>query len=110
MPALKHAVLRLRSRLAFPALAVAMGLSTLFAGLDHATYLLQATGTQAAVATAQSDTSAPPPAAPSVVAAAVAAITDSGVDTPEAADFDSGISNGRIDSWIKRFPTSLRGD
>jgi membrane-bound lytic murein transglycosylase D len=110
-PTFKQTLLSLRSRFAFPALAVAMGLSTLIAGLDRTQYLLEATGSRDAISSeAQaSSTLAFDPADPTVQVSAGL------VATPQAPvvdhiTLDTTIDNHRIDSWVKRFTTSLRGD
>lgn len=107
MPVSKQTFLRLRSRLAFPALAVAMGLSTLVAGLDHAQFLVSATGTQAAVAAPADSISG----LDSTTLAAVEALVhpDSTVTSATPA-FVTTVQHSRVDAWVKRFTTSLRGD
>jgi membrane-bound lytic murein transglycosylase D len=77
-----------------------MGISTLVAGLDHSSYLVQATGTKSALApVVATDTDA------------LVALTDSSV-TPErvVGTLDMSLSHSRIDDWVKRLTTSLRGD
>src|SRR5690349_5881323 len=108
MPAWKPHLLRLRTRLAFPALAVAMGLSTLVAGLDHATFLVQASGTREAL---QSDVIPAPGIDSSTVQVAMApAVAAPTVAAPLPAGLDTSIQHSRIDAWIHKFSTSLRGD
>jgi membrane-bound lytic murein transglycosylase D len=101
MPNLKQAFLGVRARVAFPALAVAMGLSTLVAGLDHATFVVQASGSSVAEpAVASSDSSL----------FTTLAEADSTVAVAQPAGLDTSIKSSRIDAWIHRFTTSLRGD
>ena len=103
MPALRNLGLRLRSRLAFPALAVAMGLSTLLVGLDHTRYLLEATGTRAAIAAASTTNEIDS-------TATVAAQPADSVPVASTVAFDTTFQHSTIDSWVHRFTTSLRGE
>ena len=89
------------SRAAFPALAVAMGLSTLMAGLEHSSYLTQATGTQSAVAAAGSELD------DSVISATRSSAADA---TPDKSVLDVDVAHSRIDDWVRRLTTSMRGD
>ena len=97
---LRQTFIRNRSRIAFPVLAGAMGLSTLIAGLEHSSFLVQATGTQTALA----------PAPTSEMDSALVVATDSSVAVadPRALNVDYG--HRRIDEWVQRLTTSLRGD
>jgi membrane-bound lytic murein transglycosylase D len=91
---------RARSRLVFPAMAVAVGITTLVAGLEHSSYLVQATGTRSAlspVATADSE---------SLVAQADSSV----VAQPLGGSLDMSLNHSRIDDWVTRLTTSLRGD
>jgi len=87
----RHVLSRAKSRVAYGSLAVAMGVSTLVAGLEHSTYVAHATGT--VVAPAELD---------STPAASQAIASGSGLDM--------NIEHSRIDSWVKRLTTSLKGD
>ena len=90
---------RLARRAAYPALATAMVLSTVVAGLDHSAYLVQATGTSAALQTM---------AAPVAASAVVESEPVSGA--PTESEFDVSYSHAKIDQWVARLTTSLRGD
>jgi membrane-bound lytic murein transglycosylase D len=95
---IRQVLSRARTRLVFPALAVAMGITTLVAGLEHSAYIVQATGKRSAlspVAALEPD---------SLVAQA-----DSSV-TPLSVSLDVSLSHSRIDDWVERLTTSLRGD
>jgi membrane-bound lytic murein transglycosylase D len=110
MTTLRDMVLRARTRIAYPALAVAMGLSTLVAGLSSSSFLVHATGTQEALSSPRADTAvlATPVAATSVVASASAPAA-----TPPAkpvSAFDIGGKHAGVDKWVQRLTTSLRGD
>jgi membrane-bound lytic murein transglycosylase D len=102
---LGQALSRLRARLVFPALAVAMGLSTLVAGLEHSTYIVQATGTRAALSATNSagDDS-------TVIATAKEDSTTAVEPDSSFASLDMSVNHSRIDEWVKRLTTSLRGD
>lgn len=98
---LRHVVSRAKSRVAYGALAVAMGVSTLVAGLERSVYLTTATGTQAVLAEASSGVLDSTSLAPDSLAATNASGT---------AGLDIGIEHSRIDSWVTRLTTSLKGD
>ena len=89
---------RIVKRAAYPALAVAMGLSTVVAGLDHSSFLARTTGTQKALhalAPTSPDSSGPERA------------------TAEPATepaLDIAYSHARINKWVDRLTTSLRDD
>jgi membrane-bound lytic murein transglycosylase D len=102
MAAITERFLRLRSRLAYPALAVAMGLSTVIAGLDHTRFLVQATGTDAAI-TQQADSAVRTPVAILLPDSTVALVAPAAFAT-------NTIQHSRIDAWITKFTTSLKGD
>jgi membrane-bound lytic murein transglycosylase D len=103
MSTLNQLFFRVRKRFAYPALAVAMGLSTLLAGLEHSSFLVEATGTQAAIA----------PASPTVQDTLVTALADSSITAKADTSpnqLDVSINHSRIDQWVARLTTSLRGD
>lgn len=104
----KRTLVDLRSRMAFPALAIAMGLSTLIAGLDHAAFIVDATGTQDALAVVVDSTTVHDSSSGAV--APVALLPDSAFAALVPAGLDTSIQHGRIDKWIHKFTTSLRGD
>lgn len=90
---------RIARSAAYPALATAMVLSTVFAGLDHSNFLVQATGANAALR-------AVAPAGPADSSSdntTVAQATD-------AAGLNLDYSHAKIDQWVSRLTTSLRGD
>jgi membrane-bound lytic murein transglycosylase D len=92
---------RVRSRVVFPALGVAVALSTVAVGLQRTSYLTKATGAEE-------------------LAAASSTVLRSGVsvgevlgNAPEPVSsrmFDLGLQHARIDQWVQRLTTSLRGD
>ena len=88
---------RVARRAAYPALAVAMGLSTIIAGLDHSTFLMHATGSDVVLHAASA------PALPAKGASISA-------DTAREPGLDVDYSHTRIDEWVNRLTTSLRGD
>jgi membrane-bound lytic murein transglycosylase D len=107
MHCIRQKLVTLRSRVAFPALAIAMGLSATFAGLDRASFLSGAPS--AAVAS--------PDSASSVLAgltrtlqAASSGVTGSAPATTTVASLDNGMQHSRIDAWVTRLTTSARAD
>lgn len=94
---LRHVLSRARSRVAFGALATAMGVSTLIAGLEHSTFITEATGTGAAFAN---------PAAELVTADTLRKVSH----TFSKTELDVDMAHSRIDTWVKRLTTSARGD
>ena len=90
---LRHVLSRAKSRVLYGSLAVAMGVSTIVAGLEHSTYVTQATGAATAPVVAEPDSSAATMTASSSVRG-----------------LDMDIEHSRIDSWVKRLTTSLKGD
>jgi membrane-bound lytic murein transglycosylase D len=96
---------RLRGRMAYPAIAVAMGISTLVAGSERTSFLASATG-QTSVATST-------PLVPEVEVAQLAKFVAREVQPPvtvAANPLDSGINHPRINRWVERLTTSLKGD
>jgi membrane-bound lytic murein transglycosylase D len=83
-----------------------MGLSTLVAGLDHSTFLVDATGTRAAVA------SPSPSRLDSAVRAEFAAVAlpDSATGAQASSEFNTSFRHRKVDAWIQKLTTSLRGD
>lgn len=113
MRSFRSVAVRVRSRAAYPALAVAMGLSTLVAGLQRTSFL---TGRSVANATA-------PDSAPAALAAITRGLRSAtagvGIGLPaggtaeggvRVASLDDGLQHPRIDQWVQRLTTSLRGD
>src|SRR5436190_11261260 len=98
----KHDLLDLRSRVAYSAMAVAMGLSTLIAGLSHAAYVVEATGTTEALAVTSESTSTPTSSPVVIQTAAIqtAVLPDSTIAAAEPAGLDMSIQHSRIDQWI----------
>lgn len=94
MHSLKHALLRARSKFAFPVLASAVTLATIGTGLENSSYI-----TNSSVAT-------PTPAA--VVMPFQDTIADSAATSANGLEMD--IEHSRIDKWVTRLTTSLKGD
>lgn len=121
MQRLSQIAARMRARVVFPALAVAMGISTLIAGLDRTSFLTGTTATPSPITPAvlpdapvpltylSSAVEAVQPASatetvePAIPATAMASV-------PSAAALDIHLSHPRIDAWVKRLSTSLKGD
>lgn len=101
MQGLNQIASRARARVVFPILAVAMGVSAIAAGLEHAHYL--------AGSTAESTIPSPvalaylsPSAKPDSSNVNATYVTASGLDIQ--------IDHPRIDQWVTRLTTSLKGD
>ena len=92
---------RVRRRVAFPVLGAAMGLATLVAGLERAQFLGTAAGVKQ-VSTAGSTIEALTPN--------LATIAGGHSASTAYATLDSGVESPRIDRWVARLTTSLRGD
>ena len=94
---------RLR-RAAFPVLGAAMGLATLVAGLERTAFLGQAAGVE--------QVSDAPVASSTIgaITADVATLTGVRSEPASSITLDDGLQHARIDKWITRLTTSLRGD
>jgi membrane-bound lytic murein transglycosylase D len=97
---------------AYSAIAAAMGISTLVAGLERTSYLASATG-QPVAATS-------PSLVPEVKVGELATFVGQTVQAVEPAQpapvavatnsLDNGLNHPRINRWIQRLTTSLKGD
>ncbi len=97
---MKHStdfIVRIARRAAYPALASAMVLSTVVAGLSHSAFLVDATGTKAALHAVASSV------ADSTIDEAVSTASDKSV-------LDLSHNDAKIDQWVSRLTTSLRED
>ena len=92
MNSAKQIFARARGRVVFPALGLAMGVATIVGGLQQTSYL----GPVAGVPSSTVDSSA-------MRSASRAAAGDFG-------SLDTGLEHARIDKWVTRLTTSLRGD
>ena len=98
---------RLRARVVFPALAVAMGASALVAGLERASFIAGSTDAAAPTAPAA-------PAAPISLTYLSNSVKASDLAVP-VTNVASGMLNiqmnhPRIEKWVSRLTTSLKGD
>jgi membrane-bound lytic murein transglycosylase D len=91
-----------RARLAFPILGAAMGLATLVAGLERTSFISNAVGVHQGASTSTGSTVG-------TLTADSATPTTEGAATSHAM-LDSGVDHARIDKWVTRLTTSLRGD
>jgi peptidoglycan lytic transglycosylase D len=92
---------RIARRAAYPALATAMVVFTVIAGLGHTSYVVEATGTKAALQSV----------APEAVAADSTENDTSATLGDEAKPgLNLAYSHATIDQWVSRLTTSLRGD
>jgi membrane-bound lytic murein transglycosylase D len=94
---------RVRSRVVFPALGVAVALSTVAVGLQRTSYLTKATGAEE-LATAGSTVLRSDVSIGDVLGAS------SKAEPGSPADFDVDVQHARVDQWVERLTTSLRGD
>jgi membrane-bound lytic murein transglycosylase D len=87
------------TRVVSTALAVAMGISTLVAGLEHSSFLVQATNSEQVV---------------SAVAAGAEHVTAKADSTiapvSEFASLDTSLQHPRIEKWVERLSTTLKHD
>jgi membrane-bound lytic murein transglycosylase D len=101
---IRERLLHVRARVAFPVLGIAMGLATLVAGLERTAFLGSAAGVEQVSAVDQAGS------AIGTITADLATITGATTPTSSYATLDSGVDNARIDRWVTRLTTSLRGD
>ena len=91
------------SRVVSYAVAVAMGISTLVAGLEHSSFLVTATSSGEVVATVAAGTRKP-----------LGMLADSTltplVPVPSVASFDTDIEHPRVQKWVDRLSTTLKHD
>ncbi|MEO8619507.1 MAG: lytic transglycosylase domain-containing protein [bacterium] len=105
MTQINQLVTRARRRVAYPAFAVAMGFCTLVAGLEHSSYVVSAIGLQGAAAPTNLGGQVIEPAVLTGFSA-----SGSHVANLAFGQLDVSISHARIDQWVARLTTSLRGD
>ena len=108
MQPVRQVLARVKSRATYPILGIAMALSTAVVGLERTSFLTHAMSENAVTAeSAMSD---------SAIAAAQSlalhtAASQAGVGVPMAAPgLDLDVNHKQVDSWVKRFSTSLKGD
>lgn len=92
-----------RARIVFPALTVAMGLATIVGGLEHSRFLASAAGVEGALS-APLETGLDSVLVPARTLDSVVTIASS------RATLDVDMEHHRIDDWVRRLTTSLRGD
>jgi membrane-bound lytic murein transglycosylase D len=92
---------RARKRVAFPVLGLAMGIATLVGGLERAQFLGTAAGVEQVSHTSSTI---------GALTNDIAAIAGARTGDVAYATLDSGLESPRIDRWITRLTTSLRGD
>jgi len=98
---------RVKSRAAFPLLAIAMAVSTAVVGMERTSFLTRAVGGSVAVADSTADSAVA--AASDVALRTAASQAGTGVSV-SAADFDLDAQHKAVDDWVNRFTTSLKGD
>lgn len=98
---ISHARLR---RAAFPVLGAAMGLATLVTGLERTAFLGKAAGVQ------QVSDASGASSAMGALGADVATLAGASSKPISPLTLDDGAQHARIDKWVTRLTTSLRGD
>ena len=91
--------------MAYSAIAVAMGVSTLVAGLERTSFLSSVTG--------QGGESVSTSLVPGIEVSELARYVGKGVNAPATTarpTLDSGVNHPRIEKWVQRLTTSLKGD
>ena len=102
MKSILNRLVHARARLAFPVLGAAMGVATLVAGLERTSFIGTAVGVQKVAAR---------PADSTIATLAAGRVSpNSGDSTASYVTLDSGVDHARIDKWVTRLTTSLRGD
>lgn len=104
MQQFRRLMTRARARAVFPVLGVAVALSTVIVGMERTSYLTSAVGVKEAVA---DSTLA---AARAIALQAAASQASSGAQVASAAGLDLDMGHARIDKWVQRLSTSLKGD
>jgi membrane-bound lytic murein transglycosylase D len=105
----RQVLTRARARVIFPVLAVAMGISTLVAGLERTSFLASSAGNPVAavpsapVQLTYLSATALKPVLPADIASNSAALASSG-------QLDIHTNHPRIGAWVNRLTTSLKGD
>ncbi|MFL5607417.1 MAG: hypothetical protein ACJ8AD_13290, partial [Gemmatimonadaceae bacterium] len=96
-----HLAARLRARVVFPVLAAAMGLSALVVGLDRTSFLAGSTDEAA-------------PAAPIALTYLSSSVKESKLAVPvtnvASGMLDVHMDHPRIEKWVDRLTTTLKGD
>lgn len=92
---------RARTRVVYPVLGVAMGVATIVGGLERARFL----GTAAGVPQTSEASSTV-----SNLSTSLTGIAGARESASSYATLDSGVDSPRIDRWVTRLTTSLRGD
>jgi membrane-bound lytic murein transglycosylase D len=115
---------RIRARVAFPVLGVAMGLATIVTGLERTSFIGGAAGVeQVASASVGSSTvssidgliagpnlSSTVSSTVRTIAQDLGTLSGAAAATTSAPTLDNGVAHPRIDKWVTRLTTSLRGD
>jgi membrane-bound lytic murein transglycosylase D len=105
---------RARSRVVFPALAIAMGLSALVAGLERTSFLAGSTAAPVPIAASTASVPSAPVAltylSRSVQVAEPAILATNAAPATTAGTLNIQLDHPRIDQWVNRLTTSLKGD
>jgi membrane-bound lytic murein transglycosylase D len=106
----RQVLARVKSRAAYPILGIAMALSTAVVGLERTSFLTHAMGESASVADAAISDSAIT-AARTVALRTAGRNAGAGVPVPVTVpSLDLDVNHKQVDTWVKRFSTSLKGD
>jgi membrane-bound lytic murein transglycosylase D len=98
---------RVRQRALFPALALAMGITTIVGGLERTEYLASTAPIAAAV---QPIAQPVAPVSPDSAVTVQASYSASAAAPTSANGLNLTVKHARIDQWVQRLTTSLRGD
>ncbi|HET9011034.1 MAG TPA: lytic transglycosylase domain-containing protein [Gemmatimonadaceae bacterium] len=104
MNRLRQQLTRVRARAAFPVLGIAMSLATLVAGLERTSFLGEAAGVEQVGSESVASSTV------EAIKADLATLTGTGSSAASYATLDTDVSHARIDKWVTRLTTSLRGD
>lgn len=103
----RQVLARVKSRAAFPVLAIAVAVSTAVVGMERTSFLTHAVGASVSLA----DSAADPAVAAAGDVALRTAASQAGAGVPvTAAEFDLNAQHQAVDQWVQRLTTSLKGD
>src|ERR1700738_4895455 len=99
---LRQLVTRAPRRVLYPLLGVGMAITTLVAGMERTSYLASSAGVAKAIATTSS--------VASTLASSTVRARPDGAPAAVTTGLNLDVGHARIDSWVRRLTTSLRGD
>jgi hypothetical protein len=105
---LRQLVARAHRRVLYPLLGLGMAIGTFVVGLERTSYLASSTGVTQAVQTVSKAMTAD--STVGALAYVAPASSSNAAVVAGTTGLDLGLAQGRIDSWVQRLTTSLRGD